>query len=1035
MSSTSLLDLVEFCANENQIDDESPSLFKESNYFDNDYAVEFLKEKSNVFSIISLNCQSLNAKIDQLRLYLSSFDSFQFSAIALQETWLTSDADVSLLQINGYTLISRGRSCSAHGGVAIYLRSDLSYRILDVLDNEQVWDGLFIEVSLNGKFQSKKLIIGNIYRPPRENVTNYRSFTEDMNRILCDLQRKNHEALVCGDFNIDLLKINERPMFNEYFETFLSNGFIPKISLPTRLNQNSSTLIDNIYLKLSDNFSNSTAGIMYTNISDHLPCFITLDYLTHPVPHLKYVKITNKSDDALSKFKNELYELCTINKFNSQLDCDPNENYEIMHGMIQHCITKHLPTKLLRYNKYKHKKTKWITRGLLHSIRFRDKLYKRVKNAQPNSQEYETLKTNLNTYNNILRKSIRLAKRSFYESCFLKFKNDIKQTWITIKNILNKNSVQNKFPEYFLINGKHVSDPGVIANSFNMYYTNIGPDLAASIVPPLNKCFDEYLTSPVSQEFNFQLTNSTIVGKIIENLKPKTSVDIDGMSSKLLKYIQPIVTKPLTLIINQMITTGIFPQKLKEARVIPLYKKNENFLIENYRPVSILPPFSKVAERVMHDQLYNHFHTLKLFYASQYGFRTLHSTELATLELIDRITNSMDAGEVPINIYIDLSKAFDTLDHHILLTKLQYYGVHGNSLSLFQSYLNNRKQSVYLNDICSQQLCISTGVPQGSILGPLLFIIYINDISKACNLFYPVIYADDTTLSATLNTFSPVDNQNSRLDHKINDELMKILDWLKVNKLSLNINKTKAMLFHAPQKQVLIPDIKIGGTVIEFVDKFDFLGIVLDKHLNFKQHISKILFKISKTVGVMNKLKHFLPSVTLLTIYQSLIMPHLNYGILVWGSQHRKLEKVQKRAVRVIVNGRYNSHTEPIFKNLQLLKLHDLCALNDLKFCYKYLNGMLPSYFTSMFVRHSEHHSVATRFANNFQIPLVRHSFAQNSIRYKIPVAYNNCELRIKDKFFTHSITGFSNYVKNIFIEKYNRNCWLENCYVCQFRQ
>jgi hypothetical protein len=201
--------------------------------------------------------------------------------------------------------------------------------------------------------------------------------------------------------------------------------------------------------------------------------------------------------------------------------------------------------------------------------------------------------------------------------------------------------------------------------------------------------------------------------------------------------------------------TGIFPNKLKIAKVIPLYKKGDDSIFDIYRPISILPSISKVFERTMFNQLHEYFYKNKLYYSSQYGFREKHSTELAALELVDRITNEMDNNAIPINIYLDLSKAFDTLDHNILLNKLKYYGINGTSLELCKNYLINRKQYVIIDNIKSDEAFISTGVPQGSILGPLLFIIYMNDIIFASDIFKFIIYADDTTLFSTLKDFGP----------------------------------------------------------------------------------------------------------------------------------------------------------------------------------------------------------------------------------------------------------------------------------------
>ena len=309
-------------------------------------------------------------------------------------------------------------------------------------------------------------------------------------------------------------------------------------------------------------------------------------------------------------------------------------------------------------------------------------------------------------------------------------------------------------------------------------------------------------------------------------------------------------------------------------------------MYNNYRRISILPTLSKVFEKVIFNQVHEHFHVNNLHFSNQYEFRKKHSTELAVLEVIDRITNQLDQGITPINIYLDLSKAFDTLDHDILLNKLQYYGVNGSALALFRSYLTERRRYVDYNETSSSLEHISTGVPQGSILGPLLFIIYINEIAQSSPYFNVITCADDTTLCG---------KSAGQID--IGMELKHVTEWLKMNKLSLNVKKTKAMLFHMPQKKIIVPKIKINGTIIDFVDNFNFLGINLNKHLNWNPHVKIVSNKLVKTVGVLNILKKTLPLNILRIIYNALILPHLNYGILAWGHQAKRLNLIQKRAV------------------------------------------------------------------------------------------------------------------------------------------
>ena len=485
-----------------------------------------------------------------------------------------------------------------------------------------------------------------------------------------------------------------------------------------------------------------------------------------------------------------------------------------------------------------------------------------------------------------------------------------------------------------------------------------------------------FLFDPISEETTMEHLN---------NLKSKPTCGHDGISTKLLKACKNEICKPLTLIINQklMLSTGIFPDTLKVAKVIPLFKKGDHLLLDNYRPISILPSISKLFERIIFNQINAYFSSHDMYYNGQYGFRHKHSTQLAALELIDRVTQELDRGNTPINIFIDLSKAFDTLDHGILLSKLQYYGINGTALKLLTSYLSNRQQFVQIEDNKSHTIKIAMGVPQGSILGPLLFIIYINDIAYSSDLFKFINFADDTTLFTTLNN-------HDNINETINEELSKFHKWLKANKLSLNVNKTKAMAFHMPQKKVRLPHLKIAGTNIEFVDNFNFLGITINKHLNWTSHINNVSVKISKTIGILNTLKHVLPINILRTIYNSLILCHLNYGVLLWGAQlndNDKLHKLQKKAVRIITTSRYFAHSEPILKQLYLLKSHDIYKLQLLKFIYKLVHRQLPQYFNQLqFTLKNQQHRYHIRGRQKVCIPRVNHEFAKKNIRFTAPL-------------------------------------------------
>ena len=516
------------------------------------------------------------------------------------------------------------------------------------------------------------------------------------------------------------------------------------------------------------------------------------------------------------------------------------------------------------------------------------------------------------------------AKKEYYNNEFFKYKRDVKNTWATINNLLCRKKRKSSHPTQININSKKVTDKKEIAEEFNKYFTSIGPVLSDAI-PQTAKTHRSYLNKVILSRFAFSPTNNNEIMKIIDIFLPKTSSGEDGLSMKLLKRIKHIIVDSLTLIINQSLNTGIFPENLKLAKVLPLFKKGDIDFMGNYRPISLLPVISKIFERVVFCQLYNYFNNEKLMFISQYGFRKEHSTESACLEFLDRITIDLDDKKIPFSIFIDLSKAFDTINHQILLDKLEYYGIHGVALNWFQSYLSNRYQSVYIDDVNSVQKPISTGVPQGSVLGPLLFIIYINDLCFASDVFNPVLFADDTTLISTLCALVSNHTNDNNASRNINAELDKIHEWLCANKLSLNENKAKYMIFHYRQRRnIPTLHIRMNNVPIERVMQFDFLGLVISETLDWSHHIKKIAGKISKVLAVMSRIKRFTSSGILRMIYNSLVLPHLYYVILAWGFNNNRILKLQKRAVRIISKAKYNAHTEPLFKNLMLLKIQDI---------------------------------------------------------------------------------------------------------------
>lgn len=308
----------------------------------------------------------------------------------------------------------------------------------------------------------------------------------------------------------------------------------------------------------------------------------------------------------------------------------------------------------------------------------------------------------------------------------------------------------------------------------------------------------------------------------------------------------------------------------------------------------------------------------------------------------------------------------------------------------------------------------------------MFVILIVND----SNLFDILMYADDTTLTANLNLSQQ--NGNSQID-TINNHLNKIVIWLQVNKLSLNINKSKYMIFHMPNKKVVTPDIKINETKLECVKNFNFLGIVLDESLTWTPHITKIKGKLYRILGILNRLKHLVPDDIKSLIYNSLAMPHLNYGLILWGQKCKKIFNLQKKMVRVIMRQKYNAHTNPIFKKLKILKVHDMYKLSLYKFYYKFHHEDLPENLLKLrLLFQNDLHDYQTRQRNQLHINPISHTFAEQKIDTCLPKLINCTPENILLKIQTHSFQGYSTYIKHIFLSEYPTICSKPNCYVCK---
>ena len=380
------------------------------------------------------------------------------------------------------------------------------------------------------------------------------------------------------------------------------------------------------------------------------------------------------------------------------------------------------------------------------------------------------------------------------------------------------------------------------------------------------------------------------INKIVGSLK-KGAPGYDEITVDTLRLSLDILNEPLCYLCNRSLIEGVFPNEMKLANVLPLFKSGDPMLFNNYRPVSLLCVLSKVFEKAMYSRLLSFIENHNLLFQYQFGFRQMHSSYMALMIMMDKITAAMDRGDLVVGIFLDFSKAFDTVNHEILIDKLYHYGIRGTALDWFKSYLCNHRQFITYNSVSSNTKVISCGVPQGSILGPLLFFIYRNDLFNMSKESAPISFADDTNLFFC-------GKQLSELESHINDELCNISGWLKANKLSLNISKTH-IVFNRKKNIDTKLKIHIDNQDIEEVLSTKFLGVIIDSKLTWKQHISHISGKIARSIGMIIKAKYYLNKNALLALYYSFVYPYFTYCNHVWGCTYStnldNLYRLQKK--------------------------------------------------------------------------------------------------------------------------------------------
>ena len=955
------------------------------------------------FSVFHMNIHSLNKNSNELCQFLSTINH-DFDVLVLSEIWSHNIIHFRNL-IPGFNFYYDLPDSSNVGGVGMFIKNTLHHDVIDrykidTTDRCRV-ENLWMEVTKG----CSKYIVGGLYRHPGYNLS---EFTQKFESVLSQLSNQKLRCIVAGDINIDLKKFPNHSDTKAYLDCLIVNNFIPIVLMPTRISDRSATLIDHIYYcdPSKHNCVNTvTAGNFWCDITDHLPNFVLLrnnPKNRHKLNNLPFIKLYSPKN--IQKFKSNV---SNINWDDLHRCNNLNEGYIFFHTQITECYNKCFPT--VRLSR-KHARDKlWVTKGIKQSSNHKNKLYKKwLCSHNPDD------KVKYKDYLKIFKRVTSAAQSAYYKEKFDTRVNSVKQLWINLNQIssLCRSKTSTKIDK-LIYNNEAFTDPTDICNKLNSYFCSIGTTLVQSLsqcgqtdfkkfCPPPNK--DSMFCSPV--------TPDEIV-KIIHNFPNNKAPGSDHISSKILKEICECIVTPLTHLFNLSFETGIVPDLLKIAKVVPIYKKGEKYLPDNYRPISLLSIFEKILEKLMYRRLADFLDKNKTLYEFQFGFRKNYSTSRAVMEVLDNIYQHSDNDEITMGIYCDLKKAFDTVNHSILLQKLSIYGIRGNVLKWFTSYLSNRSQYTVLLDKESQLEFVTCGVPQGSVLGPLLFLIYVNDIQYAVTNATIKLFADDTNLF--IHNRDPI-----QLFSIANTCMAQLFEWFTVNRLSLNLEKTYYSIFGAKHKDMNGLSLYINGRPIQKVDCCKYLGILIDSDLKWKDHINYIYNKLIKFVSIFYRIRSKLSPEVLRMVYFAFVHSHLLYGIEVYANttlNHlSKIIVLNNKLLRILQHKTIRTHNVELYQNYFTLPVQLLHNYQILIFMHNYVHHRtkLPAVFSDYLAENKLIHNYNTRQKDDFHTHAVKTETGKRAIKYKGSTLWNNLPVDIKNIQSSHT---FKYKLKNYLLQ------------------
>lgn len=831
--------------------------------------------------------------------------------LCFSETFIKCGEEKNI-NIHNYELAAHYSRNKKRGGTCILVKKGIEYKKITIFD----------EASANFHFEccSIKLLYHNIiivcvYRS--STATKKRHLEYFFDKLVFVLNKYIHrhpkqKIVIVGDININTIIKNSAT--NHLTDILHNYNLTQHITEPTR----GLSCIDHIF----SNVKGATGMTLPLNLSDHdtaqILSFSNKSKLTPP--KTTYIYRRDYSSENIEKFKNYIASLSFSDVYS---ESDPNAGFNIFHDWL--CLLYKLCFPFIKVRLSTKHNLHWITKGIRRSCAknrvLRQNYYK--KKTYQNKHKYKA-------YSKLLKKCILCSKKNSNNKYVLKSKNTCKATWKVIQGEIDVKSQHNNYIEYIECDSNIICCPQKIANTFNTFFIELtNKDITNNIL--INK------SNPIlNNSIYLNPIDEYDINKVIMTLNNSNSEGYDGICTKVIKACNKEISSVLAFLINSSMITGKFPEKLKFSLIKPLFKKDDKSILNNYRPIALVPIISKIYEKVMHIKLTSFFDKYHVLKRSQYGFQKGKSTAHAVFDMINETLTCLNENNYTTALYFDMSKAFDFVSHDSLLQKLENCGIRGIALSWIKTYLQNRRQSVEISRPDSQNVVrkhISDpkvnkyGVPQGSVLGPLLFLVYINNLADAIK-HKCILFADDISVIVKTNSKLTLNDHTN----DINNTVKAIIKWLKINNLVINLDKTYFINFNDVLYQTM--NINFEGHKLKSTNTIKFLGIWIDQKLNWKNQVENVCKKINRFSYALYKLTKVATKNTALTAYFAYVESVLRYGLILWGNSTdaNKAFIAQKKCIRAICGTAPDEPCRRLFKSLNVLPLPCLYIFEIAKF-------------------------------------------------------------------------------------------------------